>query len=176
MFKNFTILILISILLGGNSYGQSNTNKTATIQQTRQVFKQINEYKNYKIVTIENGYEFLGEATDGGGELKGFYRGDSLKKIIEWVGLSNRIVQTEYYFDKEKLVFVYSAERRFNEQSNIANEMTTTLVFEGRYYFTNSKLIDTILAYKGIPKGTEDKRNFLAISREYALLLKKKII
>lgn len=79
-----------------NSYGQDQSSILAQIKQT---FQKINNDKNYEIIIIDNSDAFLGHSTDNGGSLKGFYQDDSLMKIVEWVGLSNRVVQTEYYFD-----------------------------------------------------------------------------
>ena len=102
--RNTITLIFFIVLTSLNSHGQVKEDNTIALSQIKKLFVQINSYKDYKIVTIDDAEEFLGHGTDNGGSLKGYYKGDSLKKIIEWVGLSNRVVQNEYYLDKDKLV------------------------------------------------------------------------
>ena len=70
-----------------------------------------------------------------------------LEKIVEWVGLSNRAIQNEYYFDRSKLVFVYSTESkyRYNDSSQTFDYSKLDNSFKGRYYFDEEKLIGTIL-------------------------------
>lgn len=71
-------------------------------------------------------------------------------KIVEWVGLSNRVVQTDYYFDKGKLVFVYSTDSRykFNRISEELDYSKFDEISEERYYFNNDKLIAVLLSDK----------------------------
>ena len=95
VYNKFIGLALFFLCLT-NSYGQDQSSILAQIKQT---FQKINNDKNYEIIIIDNSDAFLGHSTDNGGSLKGFYQDDSLMKIVEWVGLSNRVVQTEYYFD-----------------------------------------------------------------------------
>ena len=91
VYNKFIGLALFFLCLT-NSYGQDQSSILAQIKQT---FQKINNDKNYEIIIIDNSDAFLGHSTDNGGSLKGFYQGDSLLKIVEWVGLSNRVVQTE---------------------------------------------------------------------------------
>src|SRR5215467_2649708 len=128
--------------------GQNKEGNRVTLSEIKKQFVQINDYKNYKVVTIDDAEEFLGHATDNGGSLKGYYKEDSLKKIIEWVGLSNRVMQNEYYLDKDKLVFVYSTDSqyKFNDSTGEFDYLKFTRVFKGRYYFNNGKLIDAVLS------------------------------
>jgi hypothetical protein len=172
--RKFIALTFVCIFCLINSYGQDKAHKSSVISQIKQVFQQINAYKNYKVVTIDDSEEFLGHGTDNGGSLKGYYKGDSLKKIVEWVGLSNRVVQNEYYFNNGKLVFVYSTDNRCK-----ANGKTSEIdcskfdkIFKGRYYFSNAKLIDTILGDKEHEKTKQqDAAVFLTSSKDYIKLL-----
>jgi hypothetical protein len=167
-------LTFFALLSLTNSFGQSKQSKAAIISQIRQVFQQINDYKNYKVVTIDDAEEFLGQGTDNGGSLKGYFKGDSLKKINEWVGLSNRVVQTEYYFDKGKLVFVYSTDSRCksNDKTGEIDCSKFDKVFKGRYYFNSDKLIDTILSDKEHETTKQqDATDFLKSSKDYIKLL-----
>ena len=174
----FIPLAFVTALTFVNSFGQSKQNKSFVISQTKQIFRQINTCKNYKIVTIDDSEEFLGHGTDNGGNLKGYYKSDSIKKIVEWVGLSNRVVQNEYYFDKGKLVFVYSTDRRykFNGTTQEFDYSKFDKVITGRYYFNNDKLIDTILSDKEHEKTKQkDSADFLSSSKDYMQLLNARL-
>ena len=173
--RKFIALAFVSALCLPNSYGQSKADKSSALVQIKQVFKQINSYKNYKVVTIDDSEEFLGHSTDNGGSLKGYYKGDSLKKIVEWVGLSNRVVQNDYYFNDGKLLFVYSTDSRCkaNDKTGEMDCSKFEKVFKGRYYFNDDKLIDTILSDKE-HEGTkhQDATGFLTAGKDYMKLLK----
>lgn len=171
---NLITLIFFSVLTLTNSFGQSKKDKAAIISQITQVFRQINDYKNYNVVFIDTIEEFLGHSTDNGGSLKGYYKADSLKKIVEWVGLSNRIVQNEYYFEKGKLVFVYSTDSRckYDEKKGEMDCSKSDKIFKGRYYFSTDKLIETILSDKEHEKTKQqDAAVFLTSSKDYIKLL-----
>jgi hypothetical protein len=170
----FIALTFVSALCLTNSYGQVKADTSSTLAQIKKVFKQINGYKNYKVVTIDDSEEFLGHGTDNGGSLKGYYKGDSLKKIIEWIGLSNRVWQNEYYFDGGKLVFVYSTGGRC-KSNNKTGEIDCSKfgrVTNGRYYFNDDKLIDALLSDKEDEKKKhQNARDFLTSSKDYIGLL-----
>jgi hypothetical protein len=175
--RNFIVLIFILSVGLSTSYGQSKQDKSSILAHTKEVFKQINEYKNYKIVSIDDAEEFLGHGTDNGASLKGYYKGDSIKKIIEWAGLSNRVVQNEYYFDKDKLIFVYSTDSKykFNDSTQSFDYSKFDHVFKGRYYFSNDKLIEAILSDKGQENDKQkDAKGFLTSSKDYRKLLNAK--
>jgi hypothetical protein len=172
--RKFIALTFVSVFCSINFYGQGKADKSSTIAQVRNVFRQVNGYKNYKIVTIDDSEEFLGHGTDNGGSLKGYFKGDSLKKIVEWVGLSNRVVQNEYYFNGGKLVFVYSTDSRCksNDKTGEIDCSKFDKVFTGRYYFDSDKLIDTILNDKEHEKTkAQDAGDFLTSSKGYIKLL-----
>jgi hypothetical protein len=174
--RKFIALTFVSVLCL-TCYGQGKADKSSTLTQIKQVFKQINGYKDYKIVSIDDSEEFLGHATDNGGSLKGYYKGDTLKKIVEWIGLSNRVEQNEYYFNKGKLVFVYATDGRC-KADNKTGEIDCSKfdkVFEGRYYFDRDKLIDTILSDKEHKETKQqDAVDFLTSSNDYIKLLNSK--
>jgi len=83
-------------------------------------------------------------------------------------------VQNEYYFDKGKLAFVYSTDSRykFNDSKGEFDYSKFDKVFNERYYFSNDKLIETILSDKEHEKTKQqDAANFLASSKDYIKLL-----
>jgi hypothetical protein len=103
---SFTFFALFTLT---TTYGQGKEDKSYSLFKIQKFYQQINDYKNYKTITIDNAEAFLGHGTDNGGSLIGYYKGYNLRKVVEWVGLSNRVIQNEYYFEKAKLIFVYSS-------------------------------------------------------------------
>ena len=155
-------------------YGQIKYDKSVLLAQIKNEFQQINNYKKYKIVTIDEVEEFLGQSTDNGGSLTGYFKNDTLKKIIEWVGLSNKVIQNEYYLNKGKLVLVYSTKSRYryDQSTNSFDYSKLDNIFKGRYYFVHDKLIESILSdNKHVDLKNED---FLTSSKNYLKLLTAK--
>jgi hypothetical protein len=176
--RNYISLTFFTLLTFTTTYGQGKEDKSYRLFKIKKVYKQTNNYKNYKTIIIDNTQEFLGRGTDNGGSLTGYYKGDSLKKVIEWVGLSNKFIQNEYYYDKDKLIFVYSIESRYRFNDSTQSFEYTRLydVFKGRYYFDNGKLIDTILNDKEhIEAKNKSAAEFLISSEDYLKLLKTKL-
>ena len=135
------LICVLATLLVPPSVAQS---KTALMTAIRQDFQAINADKTLSKRTLSDD-EFMENATDGGGELTGYYKKDSLVKIIEWIGLSFGNRTREFYLKNAKLFFVYEKfESFFVKDSAVAeidhSKVTTT--FEGRYYFNKDKLIE----------------------------------
>lgn len=171
---NFITFTFIAALTLTNTYGQGKEDKRIKLLQIKTVFQQINNDKNYRVVTINDSDEFLGHGTDNGGSLQGYYKNDCLKKVVEWVGLSNRVVQNEYYFDQGTLVFVYSTDSRYksNDSTGDLDYSKFDNIIKGRYYFNNDKLICAILSHKEHEKTKQkDAADFLDSSKEYMKLL-----
>ena len=115
--------------------------KNEQIKLIRKKFEIVNRDTTLRKVTLENE-EFLTNMTDGGGELTGFYKNKEIKKIYEWIGLSNGISIKEFYFDSGQLIFVYEKFDSFvfDDKKNEFDLSKTKTIFEGRYYFNNEKL------------------------------------
>lgn len=175
--RKFIALTIFSLLTLTTTYGQgSKQDKNLMLAQIKNMSRQINDYKNYKTVTIDDTEEFLGHGTDNGSSLTGYFENDTLKKIIEWVGLSNKIIQNEYYLDNGKLIFVYSTDSRYkyNDSTQSFDYSKLDIVFKGRYYFSNGKLIDTILSDKQHIETRQNAADFLISSKDYSKLLNAK--
>src|SRR6186997_488445 len=135
--KHIFLFFLGTVILIG-SFAQT---KDEQIKLIRKKFEAINKDTTLRMVTLENE-AFLSNMTDGGGKLTGFYKNKEIKKIYEWIGLSNGISIKEFYFDKGQLIFVYEKFDSFvfddkKEEFDLAKTKT---VFEGRYYFRNKKI------------------------------------
>ena len=152
MFFFFLGILFIAI-----SFAQT---KDEQIKLIRKKFEIINKDTTLRKVTLENE-EFLTNMTDGGGELTGFYKNKEIKKIHEWIGLSNGISIKEFYFDKGQLIFVYEKFNSFvfDDKKDEFDLTKIKTIFEGRYYFNNEKLFskstkgDKALAAQGESSG-----------------------
>ena len=172
--KLFTIAALLVFCM---AHSQSKEGKSVAIVKIKRAYQQINSYKSYKTVVIDNAETFLGHSPDNGGSLTGYYKNDSLKKIVEWVGLSYKAMQNEYYFDSDQLIFVYANESNYHliDSTQKFDYDKLDPVFTGRYYFNRGKLIDTILTDPTHAASKEqDASSFVASAKRYAKLLKAK--
>lgn len=172
--KNIFLFILcLSFLSAG--FGQGNNRQIKTI---RKQFQTINNDHTLKMIVLENE-EFLTNMTDGGGKLTGFYKGTEIKKIYEWIGLSNGISIKEFYFDKGELIFVYEKFSSFiyDDKEDKVDHTKTKTIFEGRYYFTDKKLLSKSM--KGDKSETAQDEStattLLDRANEHLRLLTKKI-
>ena len=171
------VFALLSFLISQPGSAQGKEGKTERLIKIREKTRAINTETNYKVVRLEDAELILGHATDGGASLTGYYKDGALQKIIEWVGLSNRVIQNEYYFDSGKLIFVYATESQYAFNDSLQSLDYTKLipVSNGRYYFENNQLSDVILAKKSLEKSKkEDAKSFLHRVKAYKTLLDKK--
>jgi hypothetical protein len=122
-------------------HGQSNTD--SLIRDIRQVFQRVNSDSSLRRVELEAD-EFLKEQPDGGGELTGYFKGDTLFKMVVSIGLSYGMIEKDYYFDHGKVVFIYDTEKDYirNEKTQTLDPSKIRLLFEGRYYFDKGKVIE----------------------------------
>jgi len=158
--------IIILFLLTVTTFGQ---NKQGEIKNIKEQFKKINQDTTYSILTLNNK-EFLEQMTDGGGELKGYFKKKTLSKVFERIGLSYGVLTTEYYFNYGKLIFVYEKEDDFPyvESTGTLDYSKTETSFEGRYYFVKNKLIESNIKGK---KRISEKTDFDTLKKEKELLL-----
>jgi hypothetical protein len=137
-FAKHTLFVLLSVGFVIISSGQT---KDEQIKLIRKKFQQINSDTTLRKVTLESE-EFLEETPDNGGELTGYYENRKIKKIYEWIGLSNGISTSEFYFDNEQLIFVFEKfdSFLFDDKKGEFDLSKTKTIFEGRFYFNNKKL------------------------------------
>jgi len=169
--KNY-ILLLSSIFLAGHLFAQGKEDFNKRLFEIKLKYQAINNEKNLRIKTISDAESFLDHATDNGGELTGYFKEDTLVKIIEWIGLSNRVLQTEYFFEYGKLFFVYSKESNYAFSTDSIDYSKLNTVFAGQYYYQNEKLFNTMLSDRKREKSkTQDSALFILNSKKYAKLL-----
>jgi hypothetical protein len=137
----FTLSILFGLVI---IHSTANSQvKSDLIKTIRKDFQTINADTTLRRVELDED-EFLENTPDGGGELVGFYKENNLEKIYEWIGLSYGNRTREFYFNHNKLFFVYEKFESFvvNNKTNELDHGKVMTTFEGRYYFNNKKLIE----------------------------------
>ena len=168
------ILLVAFIIFSYPVVAQGKEDKTRALYEIGRIYHPIDNYKNYDSIEIDDAEDFLGHGTDNGGTLKGYYRNDTLKKIVEWVGLSNRVIENHYYFDSGKLIYVRAIETRydFNDSAQTIDQAKLKLAFRGAYYFRNGKFLDAITYDKEkILAVKEDAASFIESGMDYKKLL-----
>jgi hypothetical protein len=139
----FYAAILTALFIQSFSFSQT---EQQAIEQIKSQFRYINSQTNY-VVSELNNEDYLDQMPDNGAQLKGFFRNDSIYKIIEWTGLSYAVIIKEYYFLKDELVFVYDSERDYNHTKDSSGQFSgfdytgARLKYEARHYFNKGKEI-----------------------------------
>ncbi|MGF7081815.1 hypothetical protein [Mucilaginibacter sp. UYCu711] len=121
-------------------YGQSPKD---IIENVKKSFSEINNDKLLQSVKLDNT-SVIGQMTDGGNSLTGYFNGSTIRKIKVWVGLSFGIRQYEYYLKDNQVFFIYEREEDFRYDNKTGQILYThpKLGFEGRYYLNEGKIID----------------------------------
>lgn len=134
------VLLILTFTIMSTCFTQAKADMINGIQIE---IKRINAHKGLKKVTLENE-EFLENMTDGGGEITGYFKKGQIKKVRQWIGLSNGNETTIFYFKNGHLIFVHEkfASFKFDPKTSQLDHTKTETTFEGRYYFHNDKLID----------------------------------
>ncbi|WP_024769754.1 hypothetical protein [Aquimarina macrocephali] len=122
-------------------------NTEELIQKIRTEFQRINSNHQLEKVDLYN-LEFMVQTRDDGAQLTGYFENDQLVKCTEWIGLHHGFIVTEYYLKEGKLFFAYEQENKFKsvydesgEWMSFDTSLPPETIFEGRYYFNNSRLI-----------------------------------
>ena len=170
------ILFITFLLIVSNvGFGQS---KSKSIKQIRSHFKWVNSQKDFEIVELNNE-DFMDFPTDNGATLKGYFKHDTLYKIVRIIGISYAILNTEYYLKDNKLIFVYDTESPFKEATDSLGNITgfdytqTKLTFQGRYYYSHEKKIKTLEKGERLLK-LDTAADFVAKAHNYESMLRNK--
>ena len=114
--------------------------------------------------------------------MTGYFKGDTLSKMVLEIGLSYAMMRWEYYFYKKHIIFIYETEKDYPQDSTTGGLNNGKIVpaFEGRYYYENDKLISTLFKGKkrmdensaasyigGLPK-MDEVRNYIIQLRKKA--------
>lgn len=154
--KKMMITALI-LVLAQIPYGQTRPQVLETI---RKQFQAINADAHLEKLEL-SGEDFLDEATDGGAQLTGFFKKDSLVKMVAWIGISYGNRTQEFYLQDGKLFFAYVKFEAFvpNDSLQELDRSKTQVSFEGRYYFHDNKLVEKKIRGKYPLEEEQDERN-----------------
>jgi len=121
--------------------------KDSLIRNIRAVFQRINSDSTLRAVDLdfEAFIEAAGEAPDNGGEIRGYFRNDTIYKLVMGIGLSFGPKEYEYYYERGQVVFVYEKDSHFAVKDGGLDHDHLVLGFEGRFYFNKGRLIEKII-------------------------------
>ncbi len=133
------VSVFINFIICSTSFSQ---NKDDIINDIRERIEDIHLDTSLKNVTLQNG-EFLENMTDGGGELTGFYKGNRIYRIYQSVGISHGVYLTEFYYRKNRLIFIRDkfSSFVFKDSSGTLDYTKSTTTFSGNYYFSDQRII-----------------------------------
>ena len=120
---------------------------------------------------------FMEQMTDGGGSLTGYFAGDRLLKIKQWVGLSYGIIEQRFYFDGDELIYVQEHEKNFHIDSNGTDHSRfSDTEFRGDYFFRNNKMIDLVtLGHNRFDiDGNDPEKEFLETAADLKKIILRK--
>ena len=135
------ILVLLALTLLANP-GRAQT----PVDQINAHVEWIDQQTDFVVAEL-SGEDYLENVPDQGAELKGYYKNDSLFKVVEWIGLSYGAMTTTYYLWQDKLIFVYDAEQHYKQLMDSAglflgfDYAQTELQYEAQHYFAGGKEI-----------------------------------
>ncbi|RLD52555.1 MAG: hypothetical protein DRI94_02750 [Bacteroidetes bacterium] len=162
-----TILSLfLSIFLFGNIFSQTTEQN---IQEIRTQFKLVNSQKDFKKVYLENE-EFTDQIPSEGAGLEGFYKNETIYKIVENDAVSQAVYTNQYYLKNNQLIFVYRTEKSIvmHEDGTFKGEIN----YDERVYCKNSKIIRHLKKGKSVLSKNLD---FQKMFKDYLPLLNTKI-
>lgn len=141
----------IIILLTASFFISTATAQTEEeqVKQIRKQFKWVNAQKDYKTIELNN-MDFLDHATDNGASITAYYKNNKLYKIVEVVGISMGLLNSEYYFWDNELFFVYHTEKMFKEIKDAQGYFiefdysNTELKYEDRQYYNKGNTVRRI--------------------------------
>jgi len=167
----FILTIFLTLTIDA-TYSQS---REQLISNIRVEFKRINFQAKLRTKEL-NSEELLGQMTDGGSKLTGYFEDDKLVKFTEWVGLSYGSIASEYYIKNGELFFVFQKESKYADKvDGIVGDLDYTKLeskFEGRYYFNSEELIKEIEKGERLFSREFDKVKAIEYVKTIAELLK----
>ena len=171
--KNLTLFLVVTLLVLGilGAFYYFSRKNSDLVMNINKIVASIENKKDYQVEKLDNIQliERGERAYDNGRGLDGYFINGEIKKITEWVGLSDKILIFDYYFNNSELVFTHEKELDYPYIESIAalDYTNPQLVFEASYYFDGGKLFET---------NSEGERRFPDTGRniEESLLMQAK--
>ncbi|MBA3827874.1 MAG: hypothetical protein H0X33_02965 [Taibaiella sp.] len=104
--------------------------------------QRINTDKGLKKIELSKE-EFANNSFDGSGNLIAYTNGRDVRKIVVFVGKSNGNEVIDLYIKKGVLFFAYTRfiGFKYNDHTNMFDYANTFLMYEGRLYYQNDKIL-----------------------------------
>lgn len=159
----YAALLFLSVLLVRTADAQSGHRK----------------HKHDYTVVIDDS-TFVQAMPDRGAKLTGYYKEDTIQKIVTWFGFNFGDVRRDYYYWKDSLIMVIETQKLYSTAADAhVNPDSVKASYTGRYIFSHNELTD--VSQKGTysisdtpaDKG-EMEKTFLALSDKYLTLLDQK--
>lgn len=170
--------LFIIIFLLSTSTNLLSQSKKEAIDSIKNHFDRINQQTDFTIVELNNE-DYLEQIPDNGGWLRGFYKNDTLCKIVEWLGLSYASMNTEYYLWNNELIFVYDMEINFHQKMDSSNGFIgfdyskSDVKYKSQHYFLNGKEISKQEEGNRLIKLSSPK-DFISKAETYKTILENK--
>ncbi len=174
------ILVLLTLAFSANLGCSQTQTKSGPgpVDQIKAHIEWIDQQTDFVVAEL-NGEDYLENVPDQGAELKGYYKNDTLFKVVEWVGLSYGAMNTTYYLWHDELICVYAVEQHYKELMDSAglflgfDYSQTELQYEARHYFAEGKEVKKF--EKGNPSvGLPPTQHFASALLSFRPLLKNK--
>jgi hypothetical protein len=124
------------------------TTRDSLVKKIRVIFQRINSDTTLRVVDldVDELEEAIGGSPDNGGEVKGYFKKDTLYKLYLSVGPSYGLKDYEYYYDRGEIVFIYEKDQHYpvKKEGGLDNDKIV-VGFEGRFYFNKGKLISKVI-------------------------------
>lgn len=121
--------------------------KDSLIKNIRAIFQRINHDTTLHTVGLDEDTmeEITGGSPDNGGDVTGYFKNDTLYKIVMSFGPSYGMKDWEYYYDQGQVVFIYEKDQHFPVTRDGLDHARLVPGFEGRFYFNKGRLFAKII-------------------------------
>jgi hypothetical protein len=109
--------------------------------------------------------------TDGGGALSAFWYQGQIRHVKVTIGMSNRQIEENYYYEDGQLIFAASKQSFFlwDQEAQRLDRGKIAMSFDDRFYLVDGKLKQWNTTRNGADLNAEDSN----IAKEYETLLKQ---
>jgi hypothetical protein len=149
-----------------------NNQEDDILQNIRHKYAEINSnISQYKCITKSKEYD-QGE----GGDIVSYLYRDSVKLIIDTDYGEMGKQRTEYYYDKNEIIFIYSVHYKYQvPMYDSSFQMSKSVLEENRFYFNNHKMIKWIDENKkDIPVNSTEFKESAAAQLDDSREIRKK--
>lgn len=162
----------VAFLLGLACLGQGGSTR-AQLARIKAEYRRINTIKGLRVDSLDAD-RFLEQAPDNGATLTGYFKGDSLLKMVAWIGLSNQVVQRDYYCRDGRpfFILVTVTPYGYDPKCEAIDYDHPGKPYSFRYYLDGKRLLRSVPAPHQPPPLTVPE--LLAEARDFARVLRQR--